>query len=92
MVGSPTAFDLSSSQLTYLDFSRTKRVECIAPQDETIRAGLTSTVRRVRTALAASYSEHAVVTVDVGWLPGVDGRFYDFAGLAAAADYTGIEK
>ena len=57
--------------------------DAIAPGNVTSRDGLTDAVRRVREALPAD----AVVGYDVGWLPGIDGRFYDFAGIAAHADY-----
>ncbi|KAH8051599.1 hypothetical protein JL720_15085 [Aureococcus anophagefferens] len=57
--------------------------DAIAPGNRTSRDGLTDMVKRVREALP----EGAVVGYDVGWMPGIDGRFYDVAGIAEHADY-----
>ena len=57
--------------------------DAIAPGEKIARDGLTDAVRRVREALPRG----ATVGYDVGWLPGIDGRFYDFVGIAGHADY-----
>ncbi len=57
--------------------------DAIDPRDRSARDGLTEMVARVRAALPAG----AVVGFDVGWTPSIDGRFYDYAGIAEQADY-----
>ena len=49
--------------------------------------GLTAIVKRARQALDDGGLKAAILTFDVGWMPGVDGRFYDHQGLAEVSDY-----
>ena len=61
--------------------------DAISPGDVQARDGLTAITKRARTALDEAGMKSAVVSFDVGWMPGVDGRFYDHQGLAEVCDY-----
>ncbi|KDO22361.1 hypothetical protein SPRG_11313 [Saprolegnia parasitica CBS 223.65] len=53
-------------------------------------ACLTLLLQELRVELQAhAFTRHAQITFDVAWSPsGIDQRYYDYAGLAAAADYV----
>lgn len=61
--------------------------DAIPPGDRHARDGLTDIAKRARVALNKVGLKSALVTFDVGWMPGVDGRFYDYQGLAEVCDY-----
>jgi len=56
--------------------------DAIAPQNKTSRDGLTNMVYRLRNALPTG----AALAFDVGWMPNIDGRFYDYQGIADHVD------
>lgn len=59
----------------------------IAPMNKTVQKGLTDMAVRAKKAFVDNDLSDVKVTFDIGWSPNVDGRFYDYEGLAAASDF-----